>query len=254
MATEGRRYRRRKKEDVFSEGYFVDTAIDVSPSVDRQDETFHIFGKDSPDLDVQHNFGTLSLAILDKYTNNAILDLANGLDPAATTAKQYKVDLLTSMHVFANVKNERNTQYVKSWFMPGWSPGLPVPSGDPNAKAQFTMTGNGKLPRLFEGLWIKTAKVASGGAATLGGDIPVEVPSETGIYAIAVKALNEAGGTIQQEDVTPSAAMVDSTGAVDFAEINAQVQDLAAVTDAFVYYLQSGTGVYPTVTWGKLWD
>jgi hypothetical protein len=238
---------------VFVEGYFIDTAIDVSPSVDRQDETFHIFGKDSPDLDVQHNFGTLSLAILDKFTNNAILDLVNGLNPASVAARQYKVDLLTSVHVFANVKDEKNTRYVKSWFVPGWSAGLPVPSGDPNSKAQFTMTGNGKLPRLFEGLWIKTAKVASGGAATLGGDIPVEVPSETGIYAIAVKALNETGGTILQEDVIPSAAMVDSTGAVDFSEIDAQVQDLAAVTDAFVYYLQSGTGVYPTVVYGQLY-
>lgn len=251
MATEGRRFRRRKKEDVFVEGYFIDTAIDASPNIDRQDETFHLFGKDSPDLDVQHNFGTLSLAILDKYTNNALLDIATGHNPDDGLPHQYKVDGMTSVTVFANVKDERNTKYVKSWFMQGWSPGLPVPSGDPNSKAQFTLTGNGKLPRLFEGLWIKTKKVASGVAVTLGGDIPVEVPDETGIYAVAVKALDQTS-TFEQEDVTPTTAMVTSAGNVSFAEIEAQVQDLNDVTHAFVYYLQSGTGVHPNVVMGKL--
>jgi hypothetical protein len=251
MATEGRRFRRRKKEDLFAAGYNLDTAIDASPNVDRQDETFHVFGKDSPELDVQHNFGSLSIAILDKYTNNALLDLASGLDPDSAAIKQYKVDLLTSINMFANVKDQLNSRYVKSWFMQGWTPGLPVPSGDPNAKAQFTVTGNGKLPRLFEGAWIKTKKVASGGAATLGGDIPVEVPSETGIYAVAVQALN-AGPPFEQEDVVPSAAMVTAGGSVVFSEIDAQVQDLTTVTHAMVYYLQTGSGVYPNIVFGRL--
>jgi hypothetical protein len=67
-------------------------------------------------------------------------------------------------------------------------------------------------------------------------------------YAISVKAINDtvsaAGGLFDQEEVTVTAAMVTSAGNVIFAEIMSQTT-LAAVTHAAVYYLSSGTGVYP---------
>jgi hypothetical protein len=256
MAVEGRRFRRRKREQVFAEGSFIDHATDVNPTLDRQDETFHLYGKDSPELDVQHNFGTLAISVMDKFTNNDLLDLMTGQNPAGANPKQYKVDDLTSLHVWANIKNAKNTAYSKSWFMGGWSPGLPMPSGDPNAKATFQITGNGGLPRMFEGAWIKMAKVASGAGVNLGGDTPVLVPGEPGIYAIAVKALNVVAGVVDQEEVLVSTAMVLSTGAVNFGAIQAQLVDLPAVTHAAIYYLQTGTGIYPAAaaTSDKLYD
>jgi len=149
MALEGRRFRRRKKEDVFVEGYFIDHANISTPDINKTDETFHLYGKDSPETDVQHNFGTLTLGVLDKYTNNAILDLITAQDPADTAPHRYQVDDLTSVHVWANVKDTKNTKYVKSWFMGGWSPGLPMPSGNPEAKAEVQIAGNGHLPYEF---------------------------------------------------------------------------------------------------------
>ena len=251
MATKGRRFRRRKKEVIFVEGYFLDHANDAVPGVDRADETFHLYGFDSPETDIQHNYGTLSLGLLDKYTNNALLDLVTQQDPAATGPKQYKVDDLVGVHVWANVKDEKNTKYVKAWFIGSWNAGLPLPSGDPNAKAQITVSGNGDLPREFEGCWITTKKVASGGSPTLG-VTPVQVPGETGIYAVAIKALDETGGGFAQEDVIPASTMVSSSGAITMSAIQAVLTTLTTVTDVFVYFLQSGTGVYPSILPDKL--
>lgn len=253
MALSGRRYRRRKKEALFVEGYFIDHANVLTPGVNETDETFHMFGKDSPDLDKQVNFGTLTIGILDKFANNELLDLLTEQDPDASGPREYNVNVLQSADVWANVKDEINSRYIRSWMIKSWSPGLPVPSGNPEAKAVFTIAGNGELPRLFEGVWIQAAKVASGGGATLGGDTPVEVPPSTGLYAVSIKAITDVGGDFNQEDISVSSDMVDNAGSVDFAEIEAFVTTLTLpLTHAYILYLQSGTGVYPNVQPDKL--
>lgn len=245
MALSGRRFRRRKKEDIFVEGYKIDQANDVSPGTDRNDEQFHIFGQDNVDTDVQHNVGTLSIGLLDKYTSNQVVDLVTGQDPQSTAVKQYRVEDLVGVHVWANVKDERNTKYVKSWIIEGWTPGFPTPSGDPNSKAAMVLSGNGSLPRMFEGAWIKSKKVASGGSATIT-DTPIQVPN-TSVYAVAVTAIRDLGGAfLEQQAMEVSAAMVTSTGDVAFSEIHSQLT-LASVTHAWVLYLQSGAGVHPNV-------
>lgn len=251
MALAGRRFRRRKKEDIFVEGYFIDHINVATPDVNQQDEIFHLFGKDSPETDRLQNYGTLTLAVLDKYTNNQILDLITGNDPAATTARQYKTDDLVSVAVWANVKDAKNTQYVKSWIIQSWSPGMPMPSGNPEAKATVQIVGNGDLPRQFQDAYITTSKVASGAANI--GDTPVKVPNET-VYAVGVRAINDLtpSGEFEQEDLHVSAAMISSSGAISWTEVLANVIDLDAVTDLFVYYLKTGTGVYPDVLPDKL--
>lgn len=251
MATEGRRFRRRKKEQIFVDGYYIDHANDVMPGVDRNDEVFHLFGKDTVETDVQHNNGTLTIGVLDKYENNIILDLITGQDPTLTTPRQYRIQDLTSVHVWANVKDAKDTRYVKSWLCPGWSPGMPYPSGDPNAKAQVTISGNAGLPRQFQGAWIKSKKVLTGGSL---GDTPVVVPGEAGVYAVAIKALKTISGVFEQEEVqTVSAAMMNSAGTITHTEINAQLSTQMVPYDAlFILYLQTGTGIYPAVVMGKL--
>lgn len=255
MPLEGRRFRRRKKEDVFVEGYFIDHATDVMPTADRSDEVHQIYGKDSPELDVQHNQGALTITVLDKFTSNDLLDLITGQNPAAALPRQYNADALTSVHAWGNVKSARNAQYIRSWFLGGWSPGVPVPTGDANAKAAWQLAGNGDLPRIFEGAWIKSKKVQSGGSPVLG-DAPVLVPNET-VYAVAVKAIRDVAGSFDQLDVTVTPGMVSSTGVVSFAEIEAQAATwqggpLASITHAMVYFLQTGAGVYPAAGMGKL--
>lgn len=243
----GRRFRRRKKEVIFVEGYQIDHANDAVPGLDRADETFHIFGVDSPETDVQHNYGSLQLSVLDKETNNAILDLLCEYDPSDTAPRQYKVEDLTSIDVWANVKNSDNTRYIKSWMITGWTPGMPLPSGAPNDKAAYSVTGNGDLPRQFQGAWIQAKKLTSGAAMTLG-VTPLQVPRETGVYALRIKAIRDSGGVFEQTSVPVSAAMVGNAGNVYPQPINALVTGLSgAPTHYYILFLQSGTGVYPTV-------
>lgn len=248
MALAGRRFRRRKKEDIFVEGYFIDHMNVASPDINQQDEIFHLFGKDSPETDRLQNYGTLTVTVLDKYTNNAILDLITGNDPGSTAARQYNCNDLTVVNIWANVKDAQNTRYVKSWIVTSWTPGMPMPSGNPEAKAAVQITGNGDLPRQFQSAYIMMKKVASGAANI--GDTPVLVPNETN-YAVAVKAINQ-GATFEQEDLRVSAAMVSSAGAISWTEVLANLSDLSAVTHLAVYYLKTGTGVYPDVRPDKL--
>lgn len=248
MALAGRRFRRRKKEDIFVEGYFIDHMNVASPDINQQDEIFHLFGKESPETDRLQNYGTLTVTVLDKYTNNAILDLITGNDPGAGTTqpRQYNTEDLTVVNVWANVKDAKNTRYVKSWLLTSWTPGMPMPSGNPEAKAAVQITGNGDLPRQFQNAGITMSKVASGAANI--GDTPVLVPSESN-YAVAVKAINDLtpGGEFEQEDLRVSAAMISSSGAISWVEVLAALVDLTAVTHLAVYYLFTGAGIYPDV-------
>lgn len=252
MALAGRRFRRRKKEDIFVEGYFIDHMNVATPDINQQDEIFHLFGKDSPETDRLQNYGTLTVTVLDKYTNNAILDLITGNDPGSTAARQYNTNDLTVVNIWANVKNAKNTQYVKSWILTSWTPGMPMPSGNPEAKAAVQITGNGDLPRQFQSAAILMKKVASGAANI--GTTPVKVPNESN-YAVAVKAINDttgSGGTFDQEDLRVSAAMVSSAGAISWVEVLAALTDLTTVTHLAVYYLYTGTQVYPDIKPDKL--
>lgn len=252
MALSGQRFRRRKKEDVFVDGYFIDAVTDVTPGADRTDEQFHVYGNDSPELDVVNNFGTMAMTMLDKYTSNALLDVVNGYNPEATIKRQYNVNTIVGATVFANVKDKLNTKYVKAYIIEDWIPGLPVPTGDANAKASWQITGNGKLPRTFENCWIKTKKVASGAAISLSPDTPILVPQES-VYAVHIRAIKDQGGTtIEQQSVSVSADMVRSDGAVDWGAIGGAVTDFTGPTHALIFYLQSGLGVYPTMSFGKL--
>lgn len=203
-----------------------------------------------------HNYGMLTLGLLDRYTSNAVLDLMTGQDPGNTAPHRYQVDDLTAVHAWANIKDAKNTRYLKSWFIGGWAPGLPMPSGNPEAKAALSITGPGHLPEEYQGCFVMMKKVASGVSVAMG-VTPLAVPtgSVSGNppekYAISVKALNDTsaalGGVFDQEEVTVTPAMVTSTGLVIFSEIMSQTT-LSAVTGAAVYYLSSGSGVYPTAS------
>lgn len=247
MPVSGRRLIRRKKEVIHVEGYVVDSIDDAKPDVNKSDEIFHFFGEESPETDIVNNYGTLNLGMKDTYKNNRVLDIVTEQDPNSVAVKQYRSDDITGADVWANVKNAAGTEYIRSWLIQDWIPGLPVPSGNPNDKTSRVMTGNGNLPRQFENAWIKAAKVQSGASPDLNGDTPLEVPKETSRYAVSIKALDETGGGFVQERVPVSAAMVDNTGAVDFAVIESFVQTLTQVTAAYILYLQSGGGVYPDV-------
>lgn len=251
MATGGRRFRRRKFEDIMVEGYFIDHAMDVIPSFEETDETFHLYGKNDPDTDKQINVGRLQLSVYDKYTNNAILDLATGNDPGVgvTVVKQYRTADLTAISVWGNVKNQVQTAYVKSYFVPNWTPGMPMPSGGANDKAQFQFNGQSGLHEMFENAWITGRKVASSALMAVNAT-PVVLPREANIYAIRIMAINDltgTGGQFETEDIAPTNAMFPQTGILSIAAIGPAVTQLATVSHVYVNFLQTGAGIYPTV-------
>jgi hypothetical protein len=253
IALSGRRYRRRKKEVIHMDGYYLDNVNALVPAMDRTDETFHVFGQDSPDTDVQNNYGTLQLDALDKETNNVILDLLTGQNPdlPITVPRQYRVPDLSSVDVWMNIKDSGNTKYRAAYLYANWTPGMPLPSGAPNDKAVYSLTGNSDLPRQFQNCWIDAVRLASG-AANLG-ITPIQVPNETtGIFAIRIKAIQSGAGLFDQEVIIPSTTMVSSAGAVTWSAILAAVTTLPAVTHAYFLVLQSGTGVYPSNLHDKL--
>lgn len=260
MAQEGRRFRRRKKEDVFVCGYFLDHATDVTPGVGNQDEQHFLYGKDNPEVDSQPTVGSLSVTILEKFSNNDILAILTGQNPDAANPKQFRAEDMGSVHIWGNVKDAKNSKYIKSWILTGWTPALPVPGpGGANEKTTRQITGNGDLPRFFEGAWIKSKKIASGASPASLGDTPVAVPNETDPntgaqnYAVAVKAIRDAGGVFEQEEIPVTSTLVSSTGGVSFTEMNTTAKELSGpITHAMIYYLQSGTGVHPTIVQGKL--
>jgi hypothetical protein len=253
IALSGRRYRRRKKEVIHMDGYYLDNVNALVPAMDRTDETFHVFGSDSPDTDVQNNYGTLQLDALDKESNNVILDLLTNQNPdlPITVPRQYRVPDLGSVDVWMNIKDSGNTKYLKSYLYANWTPGMPLPSGAPNDKAIYSLTGNSDLPRQFQNCWIDSIRLASGAANI--GLTPIQVPGETvGMFAVRIKAIQSGAGLFDQEVIIPAPSMVSSAGAVSWTPILNAVTTLSAVTHAFFLVLQSGTGVYPANLHDKL--
>jgi hypothetical protein len=246
---EGNKFRRRKKEDIFAEGYFIDQATAFLPGTDKTDETFHIFGFDDPVVDVAYNYGTCQITVLDKFTTNTLLDLCTANDPASSAVRQYNANDMIAVTVWANVKDLKNTRYVKSIFVDNWAPGFPLPSGDPNSKAEVQFTGNSALPRQFHGAWVKSKKLASSATPVSIGETPTPVPGQFQVYAVGVKAVNDVPASnppvFETESIVPTTAMVSSAGMVDTASVFAACVQLKAITHTFVYYLQTGAGVYP---------
>lgn len=253
MAFDGRRFRRRKKEQVFAEGYLLDHADVVTPQFNRQDETYFLFGREDPAVDVRYDVGTMAVTLKDKYTASVLEKLITDHDPDDTTSvMEFNITQTRPVSIFANVQNETNTAYTKCYYIPGWAAGIAPPTGNPNDKADRPFTGNSGLMRTFEKAWIRTVRVASGGSMTMSPVVPVQIP-ETGVYAVSLKAVQDNGiDPFDMEEITVTTAMVDATGAIDDAEIQAQLQVVTEWSHAFVYVLQTGSGVYPNVGMDKL--
>jgi hypothetical protein len=243
----GKRIRRRKKEVPFFEGYFIDSVDTVTPGLNENDETFHFYGNDSPETDKQINYGTLTIGVMDTFEANKLLALLTEQDPEEDTEvnpQQYRIADLQAITIWTNVKNSDNTKYIRSTLFSGWAPSMPLESGNANDKATYSIGGNCDFPRKFEGSWIQAKKIASGQNL---GVTPLQVPrEETGIFAVHVRAIDETGGIFDQEVIPVSTAMLSSAGVISWTEIEALVQNLAAVTHAYFLFLQSGSGVYPS--------
>ena len=245
---------KRKKEIVFAEGYWIDCANELTGAIDATSDVIHIYGQDAPILDVSVNNATLTLAVYDKATNNAILDVLQQDDPSDTGDKQYNWNNVTQATVWANRLNSANTQYTRSVIFKNWIPIPGLVTGDTNAKGTRSLAGNSEPAREFNepimGQKIRVASGASGYTGTIA-YVPLQVPDET-VFALRVVAINETrSGThitgFNTEDLTITASMVTAAKAVVIPQTALTVA--WGPQYAYVNYLYAkATGVYPTVT------
>lgn len=248
---------KRKKEQVFAEGYFINCASDATGAVAATEDVIHIYGQDDPLLDMRVDNGTLSLTVYDKADNNNLLDATTQKDPdfSATENRRYKWDDVKETTVWINRKNMANDKYERSTFYKNWIPVPGMPTGAPETRNTRVFAGNCEIPKEYNqpilGEKLALTSGANGYTATLAKETPLKIPDAANIYALRVVAIYEvrAGNeitTFNKEDLDITTSMVSSAGAISLTQ-----SDLDEVTwpnAVYVNYLyDDDEGVYPTV-------
>ena len=81
--------RKRLKEDVFIEGYFIATASELTPGIDSTQESIDVMGQDNTVTSMTIDNGTLSLTVQDKRGDYILQCLLTNQDPGATGSKKF---------------------------------------------------------------------------------------------------------------------------------------------------------------------
>jgi hypothetical protein len=238
-----------RKYQVFINGYSIDVARELTPGVANRELNEPVYGSDDPiTLNIVDN-GTLSIEALEKRKNNVLLDNLCNLSPD-TVAKAYNFNNFVSVAVWANRKDYDNGKYIGAEFY-GNATIIPTgKSGAPNEFGGRTFSGMCNAPRKFDidDVAIASEKVViTAGAGVITGT-PYQIPDDD-LYALYVVALKTSSdGTVVEESeiLTVTAAMVESDKSVTIAADDLTEMELADVDHAFVVYLASGGGVYPS--------
>ena len=261
---------KRKKENVFAEGYEIDVATELTGGVAATEEVIHIYGQDDPITDITADNATLTITVYDKKENNRLLEALQRIDPGTATSWTYDWANVYETTIWANRFNVTNTEYTRSALYKNWLPVPGMTAGDASAKGTRTFAGNAGLPKeyslpiLGEKLALTTGASGTSWTATIAKATPQAVPAvtvepgvtATTLYAIRVMAIQEerSGTSLTKfdiEDLDITAAMVGVAGAVTINGAAAPTGDLNKLTWAthvYINYLYTAsTGVYPTV-------
>jgi len=247
--------RKRKKEDVFVEGYLLQNVTELTPGIDSTDDSVDVFSDDDPVTDKIIDNGTLSMTIRDKYGDLTLQSLVTGQDPGATGDKQFYYSAVSPVSVWTNIRNAANTEYTGSVLYNDWTPTPGLPTGGAGDKSSRTYTGQTKIPKEFNQplsarLVVDSTPYFTWGSAAES-DIP-QVPGTSSVLAVRLLAMDSTNYAF--EDITPTAGMVQWSASgtrweVDFTAIEAALTSLTAgaVDQAYVIFLYDKTlGIYPT--------
>ena len=254
MALKASDFPKRKKEQLFVEGYEIDCANDITPGFGNTEETFHFFGASQPVLDNRVDNGTLSIALLEKRkANNKFLDVLHRYDPDDTSTRKYNWESMNEVTVWVNRKNAAGTQYEKAIVYPDWMPTPGLPTGAAKDPGVRTFAGNCEVPQEFTQPIIAEKIAVSSGAGgytgTLSKATPLEIPVNTGKYAVKVLAIEEtrSGNTITKfntEDIEIKSSTVTSGGAVTIAQ--SDLDEIGGPNYVYVLYLyDKSQGIHP---------
>ncbi len=242
--------RKRKKEDLFVEGYFVPSASEVASGIDAAQNSIEIYGEDDPLTETTVNNGTLNVTLYEKTGDVTLQSLLTNQDPSQTGNRQFYYNEVTAVAAWVNVKNSDNTSYIKSMLFNNWVPTPGLPQGGAGEKSQRAYSGQCGIPKEFNQPIVSERLDISSGNATLAYG-PWAVPnSSPAVYALKVLAINDSSGFKTQE-VAVSASMVLANKTVSKSVIEAALDTaiFSTATKAFVLYLVDNavvTGVYPS--------
>lgn len=245
---------KRKKEQVFVEGYRINCATDITGGVAADETVSHVYGQDDVLTDINVNNGTLSLTIYDKKDNNVLLDALQENDPNDAQAKQYNWNNVVDTCVWINRKNTANTQYNRSTWYKGWLPVPGMSAGDPGAKGTRTFAGNSAAPREFSQPIIGELLALSSGAGGYTTRLtysPVQIPEES-VYALRVIAMSVTRNPLTHISfISKEDLVVDTTMVLANKNIVIDQADLESVTYpnwVYVNYLyDKASGIHPTI-------
>ena len=241
--------RKRKKEDLFVEGYYIPSASDVTSGIDAAQNSIDVYGEDDPLTETTVNNGTLNVTLYEKTGDITLQSLLTNQDPGATGNHQFYYNEVTSVGAWINVKDKDNTKYVRSMFFNNWVPTPGLPQGGAGEKSQRAYSGQCGIPKEFDQPIVSERVTLTGSPALQYG--PWAVPgSSPAVYAIKILAIDDTSSWKTQE-VKVSATMVLADKSVSKTAIEAALDAaiFSAATQAFILYLADNavvTGVYPS--------
>jgi len=238
-----------RKYQIFVNGYEIDVATGISPGVASRELNEPVYGEDNPLTQTVSDNGTMSMDVKRKSENNYLLDNLYDVSPDIA-AKGYNFDNVVKVCFWENRQSYNNGKYIGCNFYGRVSMLPTARTGAPNEWNGQTFTGVGDTARSFEidNVAIASEKVAvAGGSGTLT-DTPTVCPDDS-MYALYVVAMNYTEGTHvveESEILTVTAAMVAVDKSVTIATGDLSEMAIGDVNAAFIVYLSSGAGVYPT--------
>jgi len=236
-----------KKWDVFMDGYFLEGATVFTPGYNVDEKSIPVFGNDDSIKGNRFPNSTLSVAKLEKFDYiNIMKDLIHGYKPEQSDTRAYDPRDCINVAVWANLRNEANTQYQRCIWADNFAPPSGFSGGAPDDDAILELAGNCDVITEFSNCAIFCEVLSGTDPSTV--DTMLSVPGQPATtYALKVVSFDDATDTfvnlspVKTTYFSSATALVSSTIDADAGQTS---------TDIMVVYLvaSAGLSIYPNQT------
>jgi len=240
-----------KKWDVFMDGYFLEGATVFTPGYNVEQKSIPVFGNDDSIKGNRFPNSTLTVAKLEKFDYiNIMKDLIHGYKPEQSDVRAYDPRDCINVAVWANLRNEANTQYQRCIWADNFAPPSGFSGGTPTDDAVLELAGNCNVITEFSNCGIFCEVLATSGD----GDDPdtvdtmLSVPGQpANTFALKVVSFDDATDTFVNLSPVKTTYFLDSN-TLDASVINTDAGQTS--TDIMVVYLvaSAGLSIYPNQT------